>query len=197
MLMQPSIILVAGYAASGKTRVGQELARRLSPCVYLDKDTLSGPIVDRLLVALGSVHGDRDSEIYQCEVRPLEYACLMAAGFEAAELGTSAILCAPFLQQFTDRQWMEWLKEETRSRAIKSQIIWIYCDRAPLLTRMIARDSPRDQEKVKNWRSYSASVDEVFHQRIPAEHLLFDNSDAISFDKELDRIVRRLNKTSD
>lgn len=195
--MQPSIILVAGYAASGKTRVGQELARRLCPCEYLDKDTLSGPLVDRLVLALGCLPGDRDSQIYQCEVRPLEYACLMAAGLESAELGTSAILCAPFLHQLVDQQWMDWLKDETRLRGLISQIVWVHCRREALLTRMIARDSPRDQEKVKNWRLYSASVDEDFHLRIPAEHLLFDNSDAISFDKESDRIVGLLTANSD
>lgn len=175
--MQPTIILVAGYSASGKTRVGRELARRLGKCCYLDKDTLFEPLVDRLVVALGQPSGDRDSDIYRSQVRLLEYQCLMSAGFEAASFGVPVLLSAPFLHQLADHDWMRWLEREVESRGMKLHVVWVSCLREILRERMIDRGSPRDRAKLADSPTYSASVDEDFPRRIRSECLVFDNRD--------------------
>lgn len=187
--MQPTIILVAGYSASGKTRVGRELARRLGNCCYLDKDTLFEPLVDRLVVALDQPSGDRDSDIYRSQVRPLEYLCLMEAGFEAASLGVSVLLSAPFLHQLADHDWMWWLEREAESRGLKPRVVWVSCPRATLRERMINRGSPRDRTKLADWPTYSASVDEDFPRRIRSEFLVFDNRDPAEFEAEIQRTL--------
>jgi predicted kinase len=187
--MRSSIVLVSGYAASGKTRVGKQLARRLARCCYLDKDTMTGPLADHLLMALGQPVGDRDSEIYQREVRPVEYKCLLAAGLEAAETGATAILSAPFLGQLADADWMAKLDCAVRSRELRLRIVWVHCDRANLYRRMVQRSSPRDRAKLEAWLSYSASIDEQFPRGILGEYFMFDNSDEARFDAEIDRLV--------
>jgi predicted kinase len=190
--MRPTIILVSGYAASGKTRVGKELARRLGRGCYLDKDTVTSPFTDRLLIALGQPAGDRDSEVYRREVRPLEYECLLATGMEAADSGATAILSAPFLTQLVDADWMGALRRETQSRGLELRILWVQCGRAGLYQRMIERGSPRDQAKLDDWPAYSASIDEQFPRRILGDHFRFDNSDDARFDAEMDRLVEDL-----
>jgi predicted kinase len=187
--MRPTIILVSGYAASGKTRVGKELARRLSRGCYLDKDTVTSPFADRLLRALGQPPGDRDSEVYRREVRPLEYECLLAAGLEAVETVASVILSAPFLGQLVDAEWMSALRREIQSRGLGLRIVWVHCDRAGIYRRMVERGSPRDRAKLADWPAYSALIDEQFPDRILAEHFLFDNSDKGRFDAEIDRLI--------
>ncbi len=187
--MQPTIIMVAGYSASGKSRVGRELARRLGYCCYLDKDTLFEPLVDRLVVALGQPTGDRDSDTYCGQVRPLEYQCLMDAGFEAASFGVPVLLSAPFLHQLADNDWMQWLANEAESRGLKLHIIWVSCPLAVLRERMIDRGSPRDRAKLDDWPTYSAAVDENFSRQILGECLVFDSRDPAQFEAELQRIL--------
>lgn len=190
--MQPTIILVAGYSASGKTRVGRELALRLGHCCYLDKDTLLEPMVDRLVVALGQPPGDRDSELYRSQVRPLEYQCLMDAGFEAASFVVTVLLSAPFLHQLVDDEWMRWLEREAASRGLKVHVVWVNCPCEILRQRMIDRGSPRDRAKLADWPTYSDSVDGDFPRRIGGECLVFDNRDTLQFEAEMQRVLARI-----
>jgi predicted kinase len=188
--MPSTFVLVAGYAASGKTRVGKHLARGLPCCCYLDKDTLSELFADRLLLALGQPAGDRDSQIYQCEVRPLEYQSLLAAGLEAAEISPAVVLSAPFIHQLTDGEWMAALHRDVSARQLRLRVVWVSCDRASLHRRMIERGSPRDRTKLADWPAYSASLDEQFHERILGEYFVFHNSDNSLHDAEMERLLR-------
>jgi predicted kinase len=191
--MNRRIILVSGYAASGKTRVGRELARRIGPGCFLDKDTLTSPLVERLLRALGQPAEDRDSELYRREVRPLEYECLLAAGLEAAESGAVAILSAPFLAQLVDADWMAGMNHEASVRGLRTQVVWVHCNRAILFQRMKCRGSPRDRSKLDNWPAYSASIDEHLPRRLACGYLCFDNSGRSSFEVEMGRLIAKLN----
>lgn len=187
--MHYKLILVAGYAACGKTRVGQELAQRLPHGCYLDKDTLTGPFADRLLQEFGQPPGDRDSAIYRENVRPLEYECLLAAGLEAAHCGATAILCAPFLAQLVDADWMQALKSTAAASSLLHRIVWVHCDRATLRERMIERASPRDRAKIDDWPNYRGSIDEHFPRRILGGCFVFENTSEDSFKREILRLL--------
>jgi hypothetical protein len=76
-----TLALVAGYAGSGKSEAGKLLAAATG-WAMLDKDTLSRPMTERLLQALGGDPDDRHSPTYLEHARPLEYACLMKAVWE-------------------------------------------------------------------------------------------------------------------
>jgi predicted kinase len=99
-----TLALVAGYAGSGKSEAGKILASATG-WAMLDKDTLSRPMTERLLEALGGDPDDRHSPMYLEHARPLEYACLMKSVWENLECGISVVAVAPFLAESADAQW--------------------------------------------------------------------------------------------
>jgi predicted kinase len=182
------MILVAGYAGSGKTRVGKDIARRLR-CCFLDKDTISGPFVEQLLVELGQPEGDRDSDVYRKVIRPLEYESLLAAGLEAASLGADVILSAPFLVQLTNPEWTTQLISQADEYGVQVRVVWVAADLNTLRNRMIQRGSPRDAKKLDNWTTYSAGIDERHDQRFSLPVLHFDNSDGSDYEQQLELLM--------
>jgi predicted kinase len=189
--MPRRLILVAGYAGSGKTRVGMDLARKLPGC-YLDKDTLATPLVERLLESLRLPPGDRDSDLYRDAVRPLEYAGLVAAGIEAAHLGVDVILSAPFLAQLVDAEWTSHLAIQAQARDLGLRIIWVACDRSTLRARMAERGSPRDRAKIQRWSDYAASINERLDEQFTLPALHFDNSGFAHYDSQFARLLQWL-----
>jgi predicted kinase len=190
------IIFVAGYAGSGKTRVGKDLARRLPAC-YLDKDTMSNPFVERLLAELGQPAGDRDSERYRAVVRPLEYAGLIAAGLEAAELGAEIILSAPFLVQLTDPEWTAQLARDASERGVQLRVVWVAADLTTLQRRMRERGSPRDAKKLADWSNYAAGIDMRLDERFKSLTWRFENSDGCDYDLQLESLLQWLQGKDD
>lgn len=190
--MPGRLILTAGYAGSGKTRVGKDVARRLPAC-YLDKDTVASPLVERLLAALDLPPGDRDSEVYRREIRSGEYEGLVAAGLEAAELGADVLLSAPFLVQLVDAEWARDLIERATSKNVRLAVVWVACDRATLRTRMTERGSPRDAIKLADWANYSSGVDEGRDAKFALTAWRFDNSAGADYAAQLERLLEWLN----
>ncbi|MBX6769052.1 MAG: ATP-binding protein, partial [Actinomadura rubrobrunea] len=78
---KPVLVLVGGYAGSGKTEFARFLGD-VSGWAFLDKDSLTRRLVERLLVSLGGDPQDRHTDLYLNEVRPLEYKCLMDAAMD-------------------------------------------------------------------------------------------------------------------
>ena len=72
---ETSLVLVGGFAGSGKTEFGQLLAA-VTGWALLDKDALTRPLTESLLLALGADPNDRQTDLYKQRVRPLEYRCL-------------------------------------------------------------------------------------------------------------------------
>ena len=189
--MPHALILVAGYAGSGKTRVGNDIARQLPAC-YLDKDTLGTPFVERLLVVLRQPPGDRDSPIYRAEIRPLEYVALTATGLEAAALGSDVVLSAPFLVQLVDQQWVADLQQQARDSKVKLQVVWVGSDHATLRRRMSQRGSVRDLAKLADWEAYIANVDVALDQQFAIDSWRCDNSEQADYSAELARLLAHL-----
>jgi predicted kinase len=183
------MILVAGYAACGKSFVSRRLAEELGNCCYLDKDTLAAPLADRLLEALGQGKGDRDSETYRRLVRPLEYECLMAAALEASAYADYVILSSPFLSQLADEDWMGGLQCQADKRQLALRFVWVHCDYAQLRERMIERGSPRDVAKLATWKTYSQMVDMEFPRRLRLMCHVFDNAGCADFEVEMCRLI--------
>jgi predicted kinase len=191
LMMARKLILVAGYAASGKTRVGMDLARKLPAC-YLDKDTLATPLVERLLECLRLPAGDRDSDRYRESVRPLEYSGLVAAGLESAQLGVDVVLSAPFLAQLTDQPWTGDLAAQAEARDLKLRVVWVACDAPTLRVRMAERGSMRDRAKIIDWRAYSASVNERLDEKFALPAFRFDNSGLANYDTSFAKLLEWL-----
>ena len=85
------MLLIGGYAGSGKTELGRILAR-LTHWPMLDKDTTTRAVVEQALELLGHPPHDRESDLYRTSIRPAEYEALIAGLMENVECGTSAIV---------------------------------------------------------------------------------------------------------
>lgn len=170
----PRVMLVGGYAGSGKTELGRILAR-ITGWPMLDKDTITRPVVEAALEMLGQSPDDRESEVYLTRVRPAEYAALDAAMMENLECGNSAIVTAPFLRELSSQAWADRVTAACRALGAEVTIVWIRCDAASMRTYLRRRGALRDAWKLSHWEEYLAGVSADFTPAVP--HRVIDNSE--------------------
>lgn len=169
----PRMLLIGGYAGSGKTEFGRILSRKTG-WALLDKDTVTRPLVERSLEALGRPAHDRDSTTYLSEVRPREYEALMDVAYENAACGTPAIVTAPFLAEFADAAWIEREEAKFTDAGVPAVVVWVSCDAETMHTYIRRRGAARDGAKLADWANYVGAID--LELRPAADHLLIDNS---------------------
>ncbi|MEV6986853.1 AAA family ATPase [Sphaerisporangium sp. NPDC051017] len=155
---KPILVLVGGYAGSGKTEFSRFLSD-ITGWAFLDKDSLTRSMAERLLVSLGSDANDRHTELYLREVRPLEYRCLMEAAWDNLNCGTSAILSAPFIAELRDEAWFTRLENRCAAKGIDVAAIWVRCDPESMREYIEFRAAARDTWKLANWEEYVAGLD--------------------------------------
>ncbi|MGE3795996.1 MAG: GntR family transcriptional regulator [Dehalococcoidia bacterium] len=171
-LPNPHVILIGGYAGSGKTELGRILARETG-WPMLDKDTLTRPLVEAALEAHGHSPHDRESALYLTEIRPREYEALAAATTENVECGTSAIVTAPFIREFNDPAWLGRTEAAFAALNATATLVWVYCDVRTMHTYLRRRGAARDHAKLADWPTYRTSIDTEFRPAAP--HLVIDN----------------------
>lgn len=169
----PHVVLVGGYAGSGKTELGRILIRETGWPMF-DKDTLTRPVVEAALDILGHSPHDRESEIYLDAIRPREYEALTASTTENVDCGNSAIVTAPFLLEFSDPAWITRTEAGYTALNATTTLVWVCCDVDTMHTYIRHRGAARDAAKLADWPAYLATIDVDF--RPPAPHVLIDNS---------------------
>lgn len=174
---KPHLILIGGYAGSGKTELGRILARQTGWSM-LDKDTMTRPMLEGALELLNLPPNDRESEQYVTLLRPLEYQCLMATARENIDCGNSVIATAPFLVEFRDPSWLNRTLAAFDAVGASTTIVWVYCDADTMHTYLRHRGAARDAAKLANWSDYLKSIDLDF--RPPVPHVVVDNSASAS-----------------
>jgi predicted kinase len=170
---RPRVVFVGGYAGSGKTELGRILSRATGWPI-LDKDTLTRPLVEMTLEAHGRSPHDRESRTYLEVIRPAEYEALMAVVNENLQCGTSAIVTAPFLREFTDRAWIDRVTAAAAGIGAEMSVVWVACDADSMRSYIRRRGAARDAAKLANWTDYLAGVD--LGLRPAAPHEVIDNS---------------------
>jgi DNA-binding transcriptional regulator YhcF (GntR family)/predicted kinase len=187
----PQVVLViGGYAGSGKTELGRVLARR-THWAMLDKDTTTRPVVEAALENLGVPPSDRESDVYLNVIRPSEYEALLAAMTENVSCGSSAIVTAPFIRELSDRAWCERLAASVASMKAELHVIWLRCDESTMKSYIKQRGAARDSSKLANWDSYIASIDLDFTPAIT--HTIIENSaDSRPLQEQADELLERL-----
>ncbi len=155
---RPLLVLVGGFAGSGKTEFGRFLSG-VTGWAHLDKDALTRPLVERLLVSLDGDPNDRQTQLYLRQVRPVEYRCFLSATFNNLDNGVSTILTAPFLQEMPDSSWLQRLGSRCATREIDVAVIWIDTDTESMYTYLQTRDAARDTWKLNHWDDYLESID--------------------------------------
>ncbi|MFD5110410.1 AAA family ATPase [Streptomyces cinereoruber] len=168
----PSVVLVGGYAGSGKSEFAKFLGS-LTGWPILDKDSLTRPLVDQLLIALGGEANDRSSELYREKVRPLEYRCLMEAAWDNVDCGISTILDAPFISEFSQVEWMQRFQNRCRSKRVSVAAIWVECDPDSMREYIEFRGAARDAWKMQEWDEYLKGLDLTMRPQGP--HFVVDN----------------------
>ena len=171
-LSSPQVLLIGGYAGSGKTELGRMLARETGWPI-LDKDTLTRSVVEAALEILGQSPNDRESDVYLELVRPREYEALMAAADENVQCGNSVIVTAPFLREFADLSWVNRTSAANREMNATTTLVWVYCDEDSMHTYIRRRGAARDAAKLNDWPAYLRTVDTMF--RPAAAHVVMDN----------------------
>jgi predicted kinase len=186
---QRNLVLVGGLTGSGKTMIATDLARRIG-AAYIDKDTVTKVLVDRLLVSLGSFSGDRDSEAYRNIARAAEYECFVDTMVENALIGTPTIGCAPFLSEFNDPDWREALEARLNGSGVRVTYFWIACDLDVTKDRMLERWAPRDRIKMEIWEEYREFARSIEVPGAPV--ITLDNSAEGRADEVVSQVIRLL-----
>lgn len=156
-----SLILVGGFAGSGKT----EFARFLSAVTgwtILDKDTITRALVEQLLLANGGDPNDRHTPLYMEHVRPFEYRCLLDAATENLRCGVSTVVTAPFVREFADGDWFTRLENRCAAHRARLSVVWMTCDEESMHDYIAFRGAGRDSWKLNNWHDYLATIDASF-----------------------------------
>ncbi|MBF8186260.1 AAA family ATPase [Nonomuraea sp. K274] len=188
---KPILTLVGGYAGSGKTEFSRFLSD-ITGWAFLDKDSMTRVMVECLLVSLGCDPHDRHTELYLREVRPLEYRCLMETAFDNLEVGTSAILSAPFIAELTDPSWVSHLADRCAARGIEVVVVWVRCDAESMREHIKLRGDARDAWKLQNWETYVSTLN--IETSPPSAHITVDNrlGAAISLANQTREILKRI-----
>lgn len=171
-LRTPRVVMIGGYAGSGKTELGRILARETG-WPMLDKDTITRPVVEAALELLGLSPHDRESDDYFTKVRPREYESLIAVAHENVACGNSAIVTAPFIREFTDTAWVDRIQASHTAMNAQTLFVWVYCDADTMHTYIRHRGAARDAAKLANWPAYLDTVN--FDMRPAAPHTVIDN----------------------
>ncbi|KLL12313.1 ATPase [Protofrankia coriariae] len=166
------MVLVAGFAGSGKTEFARFVSE-ITGWMLLDKDTVSRPLTESLLLSLGADPNDRQTAIYRDKVRPLEYRCLFDAVFDNLQLGISTVVTAPFLQEVASEPWLQRLKSRCVKRGAEIAVVWMRCDVDSMRDYLETRDAARDSWKLSYWDEYVASIN--LDQRPVCTHFVVDN----------------------
>lgn len=169
---RPIVILVGGYAGSGKTEFGRFLSS-ITGWTLLDKDMLTRPLAESLLVSLGGDPHDRHTALYRERVRPLEYRCLLNTAYDNLTRGVSTVLTAPFVSELGDEAWLGRMLNRCAARAIDVTVVWLHCDLDSMHEYLQSRGAARDTWKLSAWEQYAATVDLSLRPR--CDHIVVDN----------------------
>jgi len=153
----PVLVLVGGYAGSGKTEFARFLSS-ISGWAFLDKDALTRRMTERLLLTLTGDPHDRHTDTYRREVRPLEYRCLLDAARTNIDCGVSIILAAPFVEEFNNPTWLDRLTHRCKAKNVDVVTVWLHCDLDSMHEYIELRDAPRDAWKLANWDQYASTL---------------------------------------
>ncbi|MFA1546775.1 AAA family ATPase [Actinomadura chokoriensis] len=187
----PVLVLVGGYAGSGKTEFARFLAD-LSGWALLDKDALTRRMTERLLISLGADQHDRHTDLYRTQVRPHEYRCLMNAAYGNIDCGVSIILAAPFITELNNPNWLPRLTHRCQAKGVDVTSIWVHSDIDTMHEYIELRDAARDGWKLANWDEYTAGLNTEDPPK--AAHHTIDNrlGAAVSLADQTRRTLTRL-----
>lgn len=179
--MKKKLILVVGSTGSGKTTIAKVMANSLK-YTYLDIETLTKKMAEKILDASYHDPNDRESEYYNLHVRPLEYEVMTDTLVENLAVGNNVVVCGTFRKEVKDPHWLERLikKHEKVFSNVSIFVIWVKIDRDIANERIVKRQATKDSWKIKHWDSYEKLIDDfsIEWRMGPYQLRVFDNNNS-------------------
>lgn len=186
---RPTAFVTLGGAGSGKTTMSRHLST-LTGAVYLDKDTLSGPLVRFALEALGHHPTDRESnEVYVEKIMPLEYEALFAVAGSNLALGHSVVLDAPFVAYLADPDFLATATSAANWPQVDLRVIHVRSSSEIVRERVRLRGLERDRAKLANWPDYWERFGELTCTWRTGRHDVVQNDDPAQSLVDLERVI--------
>lgn len=183
------LILVTSPPACGKTFISKKLAKALTNCVYLDKDTLI--VLSKQIFKMAGEEYNRSSDFFQKEIRDYEYYAILDIAFEALEYNDAVLVNAPFTTEIRDNEYLDNLRAKLAEREAELFVVWVHTDIEVCHQRMIKRGSERDKWKLENWEEYAASQNFDCPTNIP-ELFVFENSSEEEYKLSMEEAVKAI-----
>jgi len=153
------LIYVCGLAATGKTSLSKRLVKYLNkktiPTALIDKDVIANKFVKKGLQLMGLNQNDRDSPIYKQHFRDLEYEVTLDLIREQLKLGVSCVAPAPWTNEIKNSSIFNNTYQTKHNLIIKHILLKSTIDR--IREKIINRDNPMDEWKLKNWEEFISS----------------------------------------
>ena len=183
------LILVTSPPACGKTFISKQLAKALTNCVYLDKDTLI--VLSKQIFKVAGEEYNRSSDFFQKEIRDYEYYCVLDLAMETLDYNDTVLINAPFTDEIRDDEYLDSLRAQLAKHGAELVVIWVNTRVDVCKERMIKRNSDRDTWKLEHWDEYIASQNFNKPDNIK-ELIVFENSSEEEYNESIKRVVKQL-----
>lgn len=182
------LVFFVGVAGTGKTTVALKLAERIQ-AAFLDRDTVGGRFVEKMLEMNGLDVNDRDSDFYKKHLRDLEYDTTKDICIENLAAGQNVFMISPFTAELKNKAWIEEVLTaagKTHAEVDVKVVAVTLKDMDLQKERIIDRQTERDTWKLEHWDDFKHRVQFVpdIQWEIPESSVLvFDNSGELTKEK--------------
>lgn len=182
------LVFFVGVAGTGKTTVALKLAERIQ-AAFLDRDTVGGRFVEKMLEMNGLDVNDRDSDFYKKHLRDLEYDTTKDICIENLAAGQNVFMISPFTAELKNKAWIEEVLAaagKTHAEVDVKVVAVTLKDMDLQKTRIVDRQTERDTWKLEHWDDFKHRVQFVpeINWTIPESSILvFDNSGELTEEK--------------
>lgn len=182
------LVFFVGVAGTGKTTVALKLAERIQ-AAFLDRDTVGGRFVEKMLEMNGLDVNDRDSDFYKKHLRDLEYDTTKDICIENLAAGQNVFMISPFTAELKNKAWIEEVLAaagKTPAEVDVKVVAVTLKDMDLQKERIIDRQTERDTWKLEHWDDFKHRVQFVpdIQWEIPESSILvFDNSGELTEEK--------------
>jgi len=182
------IVFFVGVAGTGKTTVAKKVAEQYR-AAFIDRDTVGGRFVEKILEMNGMDKNDRDSSFYKQHLRDLEYDTTTDIAVENVAAGQDVFMISPFTTELKNKDYIKELllrSGKTKDEVDVKIVVVTLQDIEKQRKRIEERGTIRDTWKLENWKSYETRVDfmpEIAWNLPENAVLAFDNSGELTEEK--------------